>query len=96
MDPQLRVSAQDALQTKYFNDEDFSKVNVFEGVADLDAYPKREYKVPEGKGGSKKSGTGVDTSKPYFPEFNSARAARKREYLNEEAKESSAEKKGKV
>jgi len=94
MDPQLRVSAQAALQTKYFKDTDFSKVNAFEGVADFDAYPKREYKVPEDKGSGKKVGAGVDTSKPFFPEFNPARTP-KRFAVADEACES-RQKKGKV
>ena len=94
MDPQLRVSAQAALQTKYFKDTDFSKVNAFEGVADFDAYPKGEYKVPEDKGSGKKVGAGVDTSKPFFPEFNPARTP-KRFAVADEACES-RQKKGKV
>jgi cyclin-dependent kinase 8/11 len=66
MDPQLRLSAESALDTPYFKEEAFSKVNIFAGLPDQDAYPKREYKVQEEKV-TKKGGTGVYTSKPHFP-----------------------------
>ena len=70
LDPLLRLSAQDALKSKYFKSMEgrFSPTNIFKDCPMVDGqldYPKRSYKETDA---NKDKKPGSDAIKPYFPQ----------------------------
>eukprot|EP00039_Didymoeca_costata_P005651 m.83350 g.83350 ORF g.83350 m.83350 type:complete len:441 (+) comp12918_c0_seq2:169-1491(+) len=77
LDPQNRISAHAALKSKYFQEQNFPRTNIFEGMEDA-FYPKREIKNPEhaNKDKTKNNGKESDT-KPWFPSNHQPTAKRR-------------------